>query len=36
MVGAIHKVKVKPADSEALEKGLLTMPARADVKRSLT
>ena len=35
MVGAIHKVKVKPADVEALKEGLLTMPAHADVKQGL-
>ena len=32
MVGAIHGIKVKPADIEALKKGMLTMPAHADVK----
>jgi 2-haloacid dehalogenase len=35
MVGAIHKVKVKPADVEALKKGMLIMPAHADVKKGL-
>jgi 2-haloacid dehalogenase len=35
MVGAIHKVKVKPADVEALKKGMLTMPAHPDVKKGL-
>jgi 2-haloalkanoic acid dehalogenase type II len=35
MVGAIHKVKVEPADVEALKKGMLTMPAHADVKEGL-
>ena len=35
MVGAIHKVKVKPADVEALKEGLLTMPAHADAKKGL-
>ena len=35
MVGAIHKVKVKPADVEALKEGLLTMPAHADVEEGL-
>jgi 2-haloacid dehalogenase len=35
MVSAIHKVEVKPADVEALKKGLLTMPAHADVKEGL-
>src|SRR5262245_55140162 len=32
MVGAIHEVEVKPADVEALAKGMLTMPAHPDVK----
>ena len=36
MVGAIHQVKVKPADVEALNKSMLTMPAHADVKSGLT
>jgi 2-haloacid dehalogenase len=35
MVGAFHKVQVKPADIEALMEGLLTMPAHADVKEGL-
>jgi 2-haloacid dehalogenase len=35
MVGAIHKVKVKPADVEALKKGMLTMPAHTDAKEGL-
>ena len=35
MVGATHKVKVKPADIEALKEGLLIMPAHADVKEGL-
>ena len=35
MVGEIHKVKVSPADVEALKKGMLTMPAHADVKKGL-
>jgi 2-haloacid dehalogenase len=35
MVGAIHKVKVGPADVEALKEGMLTMPAHADVKKGL-
>jgi 2-haloacid dehalogenase len=35
MVGATHKVKVKPGDIEALKEGLLTMPAHADVKKGL-
>jgi hypothetical protein len=35
MVGAIHKVKVKPADIESLKEGMLTMPAHADVKKGL-
>jgi 2-haloacid dehalogenase len=35
MAGAIHRVKVKTADVEALEEGLLTMPAHADVKEGL-
>jgi 2-haloalkanoic acid dehalogenase type II len=35
MVGTIHKVEVKPADIEALKKGMLTMPAHADVKEGL-
>ena len=35
MVGAIHKVKVKPADVEALKRGMLTMPAHADVEEGL-
>src|SRR5262245_60776402 len=35
MVGAIHEVKVKPADIEALKEGLLTMPVHADVKEGL-
>src|SRR5215468_1435042 len=35
MVGEIHKVKVTPADVEALKKGMLTMPAHADVKKGL-
>src|SRR5215813_7429835 len=35
MVGAIHKIKVKPADVEALKEGLLTMPAHADVEEGL-
>ncbi len=35
MVGAIHKVQVKPADVEALKEGMLTMPAHADVKKGL-
>jgi 2-haloacid dehalogenase len=36
MVGAIHMVKVKPADVAALKKSMLTMPAHADVQRGLT
>ena len=35
MLGATHKVKVKPGDIEALKEGLLTMPAHADVKKGL-
>jgi 2-haloacid dehalogenase len=35
MVGAVHGIKVKPADIEALKKGMLTMPAHADVKEGL-
>ena len=35
MVAEIHDVKVKPADAEALRKGMLTMPAHADVKNGL-
>jgi 2-haloacid dehalogenase len=35
MLGATHKVKVKPGDIEALKEGLLTMPAHADVKTGL-
>ncbi len=35
MVGEIHKVKVSPADVEALKKGMLTMPAHADVMKGL-
>jgi 2-haloacid dehalogenase len=35
MVGEIHKVKVSPADVEALKKGMLTMPAHTDVKKGL-
>ena len=35
MVAAIHRVKIKPADVEALKEGLLTMPAHADVKEGL-
>jgi 2-haloacid dehalogenase len=35
MVGEIHKVKVSRADVEALEKGMLTMPAHPDVKKGL-
>lgn len=35
MVGVIRQVKVKPADLEALKRGMLTMPAHADVKRGL-
>src|SRR5262245_39481459 len=35
MVGAIHKVEVKSADTEALKDGMLTMPAHADVKKGL-
>jgi 2-haloacid dehalogenase len=35
MVGAIHKVEVKPADVEALKTNMLTMPAHADVKKGL-
>ena len=35
MVGEIHKVKVSPADIEALKKGMLTMPTHPDVKKGL-
>jgi 2-haloacid dehalogenase len=35
MVGAIHKVEVKPADVEELKKSMLSMPAHADVKQGL-
>ena len=35
MVGATHKVNVKPADIDALKEGLLIMPAHADVKEGL-
>jgi 2-haloacid dehalogenase len=35
MVGAVHNVKVQPADVEALKTGMATMPAHADVKQGL-
>lgn len=35
MLGAIHGINVKPADVEELKKGMLTMPAHADVKEGL-
>src|SRR5262249_15195132 len=35
MVGAIHKVKIKPADVEALKQGMLTLPAHSDVEEAL-
>jgi 2-haloacid dehalogenase len=35
MVGAVHGIKVKPVDIEALKKGLLTMPAHTDAKEGL-
>jgi 2-haloacid dehalogenase len=35
MVGAIHKVKVKPADVATLKEGMLTMPAHSDVEEGL-
>src|SRR5262249_7304868 len=35
MVAAMHRVKIKPADVEALKEGMLTMPAHADVKEGL-
>jgi 2-haloacid dehalogenase len=35
MVAAIHRIKIKPADVEALKEGMLTMPAHADVKEGL-
>jgi 2-haloacid dehalogenase len=35
MVGDIHKVDVTPADIEAIEQGMLTMPAHRDVKEGL-
>jgi 2-haloacid dehalogenase len=34
MVGAIHKIKVKPADVEALKEGMLTMPVHSDVEEA--
>jgi 2-haloacid dehalogenase len=35
MVGAVHAIKVGPVDIEDLKKGMLTMPAHADVKEGL-
>jgi 2-haloacid dehalogenase len=35
MVATIHRVKIQPADVEALKEGMLTMPAHADVKDGL-
>jgi 2-haloacid dehalogenase len=35
MVGATHKIEVKPADVEELKRRMLTMPAHADVKEGL-
>lgn len=34
-VMSIHKVSVKPADLEALKKGMMTMPAHPDVEEGL-
>jgi hypothetical protein len=35
MVGAIHKIDVKPADVEALKHGMKTMPAHPDAEKGL-
>ena len=35
MVGAIHKKKVSPADVEAIQKGMKTMPAHPDSEQGL-
>jgi 2-haloacid dehalogenase len=35
MVGAVHKISIKPVDVEALKKGMMTMPAHPDVVEGL-
>jgi 2-haloacid dehalogenase len=35
MVGAIHGIRIDPADLDALKKSMLTMPAHADVREGL-
>src|SRR5690242_1786108 len=35
MVGAIHKIDVKPEDVEALKHGMKTMPAHRDAEKGL-